>query len=136
MNFKNVWMKCSVAVLAALALPFAADAQQFTFKYGGIATNDPGHEFMKVYKERLEAKSGGRIKVEVYPGAQLGGFPQMIQAVQLGTQEAVLLPPGFLRGVDPRVQVIDAPGMFESMEHGQKTVTDPRFHDRDRKSVV
>jgi C4-dicarboxylate-binding protein DctP len=54
----------------------------------------------------------------------------MIQGAQFGTIEFFIAPPGFLRGADPRVQVGDAPGLFQDMEHAQKTLTDPRFHDK------
>lgn len=117
-----------LAVLSFAATPVAA--QQFTMKLAGIAMNDPSHEFLKEFKNRIEAKSGGRIKGEVYPGAQLGGFPQMIQGVQFGTIELYQGPPGFQRGLDPRMQVVEVPGLFENMEHGQKTITDPRFRDQ------
>jgi C4-dicarboxylate-binding protein DctP len=117
------------AGMLALAMG-PASAQTFTMKLGGIAINDPSHEHMKIYKDLIEQRSGGRIKGELYPGAQLGGFPRMIEGLQLGTLEFYTGPPAFQRGLDPRMQVIDAPGMFESMEHGQKTVTDPKFRDR------
>jgi TRAP-type transport system periplasmic protein len=124
-------MKRLVLAVAAFALPFAAQAQQpFTMKLAGIAVNDPSHAYLKEFKDRIEAKSGGRIKGETYPGAQLGGFPQMIQGVQFGTIELYMGPPGMQRGLDARMQVVEAPGLFDDMEHGQKTITDPRFRDK------
>jgi TRAP-type C4-dicarboxylate transport system substrate-binding protein len=125
-------LPCFATIAAALALAAtSAGAQQpITMKMTGIAVNDPAHEYMVRYKEKIEAASNGRIKAEVYPGAQLGGFPQMVQGAQLGTIEFFVAPPGFLRGMDPRVQINDAPGLFQDMEHGQKTLTDPRFHDK------
>jgi TRAP-type C4-dicarboxylate transport system substrate-binding protein len=115
--------------LLLAAAPAAAQAP-VAMKMTGIAVNDPAHEYMKRYKEMVEAKTQGRIRVEIYPGAQLGGFPQMVQGVTLGTLEFFMGPPGFLRGLDPRVQIGDAPGLFQDMEHGQRTLTDPRFRDR------
>ena len=124
-------MKHIVALAAALALPAAALAQQpFTMKLAGIAVNDPSHAYLNEFKQRIEAKSGGRIKGETYPGAQLGGFPRMIEGVQFGTIELYMGPPGMQRGLDPRMQVVEAPGLFDNMEHGQKTITDPRFRDK------
>lgn len=124
-------MKRFVLAIAAFALPFAAQAQQpFTMKLAGIAIGDPSHEYLKLYKEKIEAKSGGRIKGEVYPGAQLGGFPRLIEGVQFGTIELYMGPPGFQRGLDPRMQVVEAPGLLENFEHGQKTLTDQRFRDK------
>jgi TRAP-type C4-dicarboxylate transport system substrate-binding protein len=107
-----------------------ASAQTFTMKMSGIAINDPSHEHMKLYKDLIEQRSSGRIKAEIYPGAQLGGFPRMIEGLQLGTLEFYTGPPAFQRGLDPRMQVVDAPGLFENAAHGQKTVTDPRFRDK------
>ena len=129
MNRTNHWLPVAAAGMLWLAMG-PATAQTFTMKMGGIAVGDPSHEHMKLYKDVIEKRSGGRIKGEVYPGAQLGGFPRMIEGLQLGTIEFYTGPPGFQRGLDPRMQVIDAPGMFESTEHGQKTVTDPRFRDK------
>ena len=124
-------MKRIIVLLSALTLPLAAQAQQpFTMKLGGIAVGDPSHEYLKLFKEKIEAKSGGRIKGETYPGAQLGGFPRMIEGVQLGTIELYMGPPGMQRGLDARMQVVEAPGLFDNMEHGQKTITDPRFRDK------
>lgn len=120
-----------LAAATFLVAAATASAQSsITMKMTGIAVNDPAHEFMKLYKEKIDAKTNGRIKVEIYPGAQLGGFPQMVQGVTLGTLEFFMGPPGFLRGLDPRVQIGDAPGLFQDMEHGQRTLTDPAFREK------
>ena len=116
--------------LAVLPANFAAAQTPITMKMTGIAVNDPAHEYMKQYAPKIEARTGGRIKVEIYPGAQLGGFPQMVQGVTLGTLEFFMGPPGFLRGLDARVQVADAPGFFTDMAHAQRALTDPRFRDK------
>jgi C4-dicarboxylate-binding protein DctP len=132
MDFKrSLAARLAVAALG-LAIPsgFAAAQAPITMKMTGIAVNDPAHLFMKDFAPKIEARSGGRIKVEIYPGAQLGGFPQMVQGITLGTLEFFMGPPGNLRGVDPRVQVADAPGIFQNEAHGQRTFTDPRFRDK------
>jgi C4-dicarboxylate-binding protein DctP len=126
-----------ISRLAAIAVAFlgaatAASAQQqpITMKLTGIAVNDPAHLYMIKMKERIEAATNGRIKGEIYPGAQLGGFPQMVQGAMLGTIEFFFAPPGNLRGLDPRVQIADAPGLFTDIQHGHRTLTDPRFRDK------
>ena len=129
----SVIRRACAASLLVTAFAFAApvSAQQpIVMKMTGIAVNDPAHHYMNRLKEKIEARTGGRIKGEVYPGAQLGGFPQMIQGTQLGTIEFMIAPPGFLRGLDPRVQIADAPGLFQDMAHGHKTLNDPRFRDK------
>jgi C4-dicarboxylate-binding protein DctP len=125
----KTWLPVAAAAIVCLA-GGPATAQSFTMKLAGATMNEPSHDYLKLYKEKIEARTGGRIKGEVYPGAQLGGFPRMIESVQLGTLELYTGPPGFLRGIDPRVQVLDAPGLFDSFEHAQKTLTDPRFREQ------
>ncbi len=58
-------------IAAAAALP--ARAQDFTMKLAIVAINDPLHEYIKEYKNKIEAKTQGKIKAELYPAAQL--FP-------------------------------------------------------------
>jgi TRAP-type transport system periplasmic protein len=114
---------------AAVAMVVAAptNAQTFTMKLGAATVNDGQHEWMKIFKDRVEQKSGGKIKVENYTAGSLGSIPRQIEGVQLGTQEANIVPPAFLVGVDPRFQVLDAPGLFESREQLVATITDPEF---------
>jgi C4-dicarboxylate-binding protein DctP len=47
--------------------------------------------------------------------------------VILGTVELFAAPPYFFKGVDPRFQVTDAPGLFDDLAHAQRTLTDPMF---------
>lgn len=128
--FRGGWLPPVAAALALALAPATSSAQTITMKLGSIAVGDPSHEHMKLFKEHLEKRSNGRIKADLFPGAQLGGFPRMIEGVQFATIELYTGPPGFQRGVDPRVQVLDAPGLYANMEHGQKTMTDPVFREK------
>ena len=115
--------------VAAVAMMVAAPtyAQTFTMKLGGATINDGQHEWQKTFKDRMDQKSGGKIKVEVYTAGSLGSIPRQIEGVQLGTQEANIVPPAFMVGVDPRYQVLDAPGLFESREQLVAVISDPAF---------
>ena len=123
--------------LAVVAVAFAfstvtlsattATAQTYKMKLAIAVANDPLHEFIREYKKAVEAKSGGRIKAELYPSAQLGNIKRMIEGTQLGTIEMVGTPPGFLKGLDPRFQAIEVPGLFDNPKHAHDTITDPDF---------
>src|SRR4051812_41136496 len=55
-------------VLAALALCGSAAAQDvITMKLATVVVNDPIHQWMDEYKKRIDARSNGRIKAEVFP---------------------------------------------------------------------
>ena len=111
-------------------VPFSAlqaVAQTYTMKIGADTINDVQHEWLKRYGARVEQRSDSRIKAQLYPSAQLGGSAAEIKGMQLGTIEARIGPGAFLGGLDPRFQVLDAPGWFVDMEHVRRTLADPKF---------
>jgi len=118
------------AVAAMLVLAGAANAQQFTMKLSSPTVNDAPHEWMKAFKAGVEQRSGGRIKVELYPASQLGQIPTTVDGVALGTIEFAMPAVGFLIGLEPRFQMFDAAGLFDSVEHGQKVLADPAVRAR------
>jgi C4-dicarboxylate-binding protein DctP len=121
----------TIAFAAAFAgLAGVAHAQPFTMKLSTPTINDVSHEWMKVFKDNVEKRSAGRIKVEIYPANQLGQIPRTVEGVALGTIEMTVPAVGFLIGLEPRFQVFDAPGLFEDVEHAQKVFTDPEVRKR------
>ena len=120
-------------IAAAAIMVFGAGGaygQQFTMKLSTPTINDVAHEWMKVFKANVEKRSGGRIKVEVYPANQLGQLPATIEGVVMGTIEFTAPAVGFLIGLEPRFQVLDAAGLFDSIQHGQRVLTDPAIRKR------
>src|SRR5688572_4205826 len=103
------WLSAMAAAVVAACLATAAAAQNFTMKFGTATVNEPQHEYIKIYKEEIERRSGGRIKVEIYPQSQLGPIPRQIEGLQLGTIEGFIGPADFYVGVDKRFGVFSAP---------------------------
>lgn len=75
---------------------------------------------MEEFKKRLEAKVGDRITVQNYPSSQLGTAAQMIQGLQDGSVQGVLLPSGYYGSVAPQVSVIDLPFFFENSDQAYR----------------
>src|SRR5258708_6674291 len=113
-----------------LAVAFSASAQQFTMKLSSPTINDVSQEWMKAFKSGVESRSGGKIKVEIYPAGQLGPIPRTVEGVALGTIEMVLPATGFLAALEPRFVVFDAPGLFDSMQHAQRVFADLEIRKR------
>ena len=122
----------AIAVLAAASMLAAgpALAQQFTMKISSPTINDVQHEWMKVFKAGVEARTGGRVKVELYPANQLGQIPATIEGVALGTIEMTVPAVGFLIGLERRFEVLDAPGLFDNVIHGERVLNDPDIRKR------
>jgi TRAP-type transport system periplasmic protein len=87
--------------------------------------NDPSYVFAKNYAAAIEKDSGGRIKTEIYPASQLGAIPRQIEGTQFGAIQCAVIPPEFFVGVDERFEVMAAPGLVNSLEHGERLAADP-----------
>jgi TRAP-type transport system periplasmic protein len=116
--------------LLGVVTPTPASAQQFTMKLSLPTINDVIHEYFKTLKAGVEARAGGRIKLEIYPANQLGQLPAVVEGVALGTIEAASSANGFWVSLEPRFQVLDAPGLFDDVVHGNKVVNDPAIRSR------
>jgi TRAP-type transport system periplasmic protein len=121
---------CALVICAAVLLAPAARAQTFTMKLSSPTINDVTHEWMKAFKAGVESRSNGKIKVEIYPANQLGQIPATVEGVALGTIEFTVPAVGFLIGLEPRFQTLDAAGLFDTLEHGQKVLNDPGIRAR------
>jgi TRAP-type C4-dicarboxylate transport system substrate-binding protein len=117
----------AAAAAAAVLTAGVASAKTINMKIGMVTINDSNHNTSNWMKEEIEAKTNGRIKVGVFPAAQLGKIPRQIEAIQLGTQEVFMIPPGFFIGIDKRFMVTDAPGMFTDEKHATRAVNQPEF---------
>lgn len=122
---------CTVgAVVAALALPTAAahaatTGKTYVMKITTPTINAAPDTYARNLAAAVNKDSGGRIKAEVFPASQLGSIPRQIEGTQFGAIQCAVIPPDFFVGVDPRFQVLAAPGLVSSLQQGQKVAADP-----------
>jgi TRAP-type transport system periplasmic protein len=119
-----------LGILAVWSLTASASAQTYTMKMSLVTINDVTHEFYKTWKAGIDARSGGRLKVEIYPANQLGQIPAVIEGVALGTIEVGSAASGFFVSLEPRFQVMDGIGMFDDIQHSNRVFTDPEIRAR------
>ena len=109
---KRHFLKTWVAALALIGLGLA-QAQEKTIKF---ATQNPkGHPIvmgLEKFKELVEAKSGGKIKVNLFPGGVLGSDQANVAALQGGTLEMVSMNSGILANQVKEFAIFDFPFMF------------------------
>ncbi len=117
---------CGFALsLAFLLGPTQAQDKTYVMKVTTPTINDGPHLLAKNFAAAVERESGGRIKGEVYPASQLGSIPRQIEGVQFGAIQVAIIPPEFFVGVDERFEVMAAPGLVTSLQHGQRIAADP-----------
>ncbi len=87
------------------------------------------------FKNYVESKSGGRIKVEIYPACQLGSEREMLEGVQLGTVEMANTSEGAVAGFYPEILATAIPYAFKNRRvawevldgpYGQRLIEDIR----------
>ncbi len=103
----------SLIVAAAVAVTPWAQAQEKTIKF---ATQNPkGHPIvmgLEKFKELVESRSAGKIKVNLFPGGALGSDQANVAALQGGTLEMVSMNSGILANQVKEFAIFDFPFMF------------------------
>jgi TRAP-type transport system periplasmic protein len=118
------------AVLTSCALlPGLARAQPqtqpFVMKISTPTIHDIPDKWAANFGAAVEKDSGGRIKAQLYPASQLGSIPRQIEGTQFGSIQMEVVPPEFMVGIDPRFEVMAAPGLVDTQAHGQRVAADP-----------
>lgn len=113
-------MKQLLAVLAMIACA-SVQAQELKF-----ATQNPkGHPIvtgMEKFAELVAAKTGGKLKVALFPGGVLGNDQANVSALQGGTLDLVSLNSGILASQVKEFGVYDFPFMFANPKEADAVV--------------
>ncbi|WP_309678223.1 TRAP transporter substrate-binding protein [Polaromonas sp.] len=122
---KRLFLK-TIAAAVAIAAFGVASAQERTIKF---ATQNPkGHPLvmgMEKFAEIVAAKSGGKIKVNLFPGGVLGGDAPTVSALQGGTIEMASMNSGILASQVKDFEVFDFPFMFANSKEADAVVDGP-----------
>ncbi|MBT2570484.1 DctP family TRAP transporter solute-binding subunit [Planococcus sp. ISL-110] len=82
-----------------------------------VPEEQSSHIAAVAFKEKLEAESDGRLKVELYPNGQLyGSDREAIEAVQLGNVEMTIPAVAAMASFNEKFQVFDLPFLFNNNE--------------------
>ena len=81
--------------------------------------------YAKKFKELIEKKSGGKVKVTVYPYGTLGTSDQLTELVQNGTLQFAMATPGHLGKVIPELQVFSLPFIFSKDDMTNRKILSP-----------
>jgi TRAP-type transport system periplasmic protein len=92
----------------------AQDIKERTIKLALANTAESAHGLgAKRFADVVTQKSGGKLKVRIYPGGSLGGEVVVASAMQGGTVEMSMMGPGILTGMDKDFAVFDTPFLFD-----------------------
>jgi len=125
---KRLFIKTVLATvaLAACGLATAQDIKERTLKF---ALNGPeGHPAvagMKKFADLVAAKSGGKIKVNLFLAGALGSDQAVLTSVQGGTVEMTVMNSGILASLAKELAVFDFPFLFANEKESDAIVDGP-----------
>lgn len=93
------------------------------------ADSSPAGITAKKVKELMEEKSNGKITVDVYPDAQLGGDRELIESCQAGNLAMVSLTTAPMVNFIPELAVFDMPVALSDLDVAKKVLSGP-FRDK------
>ncbi|MCZ8259059.1 MAG: TRAP transporter substrate-binding protein [Beijerinckiaceae bacterium] len=116
-------LKAGSAGIALFAIGRPASAQATVMRFGHPhPTSDSWQTAALQFAEKVKARSGGRLEIQVFPNGSLGSDPQMISAVRGGTLDITLTGNPFFTGMAPKLNVLDLPFLFSSRAHVAKVL--------------
>ncbi|WP_395704021.1 TRAP transporter substrate-binding protein [Aquabacterium sp.] len=119
----------ALLALSLMAAVFGAQAQDIKERSFKLALQNPkGHPLAtgaEKFAELVAARSGGKLKVNLFPGGTLGSDAASVSALQGGTIEIVVLNSGILASQVKDFEVFDFPFMFANAQEADAVVDGP-----------
>lgn len=108
----------------------SSSGEEVVIKVGhGVAEKISMHQGWLKFKELVEEKSGGSMKVEIYPNQMLGGDRELIEATQMGNIQMTSPSSTPLANFVPEYYLWDVPFMFETREQVFKVADNQELFD-------
>ncbi len=121
---RRTFLAGSSALVAASGLPFPAFAQDELKLATFVPPSHPiPHHVFTAWFPEVEKRSGGKLKIKLFPSMQLGGKPpelyrQMIQ----GVSDICFTLPGYTSNDFPRMALTELPGLSNTGEKGTRNL--------------
>ena len=125
---KRLFVKSVLAsiVLASVGLASAQDIKERTIKFGlNSPEGHPAVAGMKAFAENVAAKSGGKIKVQLFLNGTLGSDQATLSAVKGGTVEMAVMNSGILASEVKALEIFDFPFLFANEKEADAIVDGP-----------
>lgn len=116
---------CSTLFMFLFA-PMVQAADQIVLKLGhGGAVTDPRQTASETFAKVAAEKSGGKIKVEIYPASSLGTWREMQEGLELGSTDIVIEDIGTLQRYSEFCALGFMPFVYRDKAHFEKVWSSP-----------
>ena len=117
------FLKLSAGLGAASTLPFSPASAQAKMVLKAADVQPPGYPTVAATEnlgKKLEAATNGRLSVQMFPSAQLGGEKETIEQAQIGAVQLLRVSAGALGPIVDDVNVVNMPFLFKNIAHANK----------------
>jgi tripartite ATP-independent transporter DctP family solute receptor len=115
-----------IAVCALIASAPGSHSEPVILSFGHAAqTSHPAHLSAVQFARRVEARTNGEIKNEIFPAAELGSESEMLQRVRLGAIDLDVPSLNYLIKYEKAFAVVVIPYLFDSYEHAHRVLDGP-----------
>lgn len=82
-----------------------------------LSTTHPVHKAMEVLGQKLEQKSAGKLKIQLYPSGQLGGERECLELLQIGSLDITKVSSAVLENFISEYKIFSIPYLFKDKQH-------------------
>jgi len=129
MNRRTVLRLGAASALGALAIKLGLPAfaqQKLVLKATDVhPLGYPTVEAVVAMGKKLEAATGGRLTIQMYPSMQLGGEKEMIEQAQVGALQYARISTGPVGTIVDDLNVFNLPFVFRDIAHMRKVIDGP-----------
>lgn len=117
---------CAATLVAATAASTHALAQTLVMRWGDVVGGThPQVQMIERVATEVKAKTAGRVDIQGFPGGQIGGSRDMIEAVSNGSQQLITEGAANFGAWIPSISVTEAPYIWRDPAHLIKALNGP-----------
>lgn len=116
----------AAVVLFGTPTAHAQDIKERNLKFAfSLAKDHPLGQGAQKFADLVAQKSGGKMKVTLFPNAVLGSDPQNLSAVRGGTLDFTSMATGIIASIDKSFMVFDLPFLFNNAQEAYAIADGP-----------
>lgn len=126
-NFRRAFIAVAAgAALLGAAAVQAQDVKQRNLRFAfSLSKDHPFGQGAQKFADAVAQKSGGKMKVQLFPGAVLGSDPQNLSAIRGGTLDFTAMATGIVASIDKQQMVFDLPFLFNNVQEANAIADGP-----------
>lgn len=121
---RTAYALASLALVLGLAIHGQAGAETLRIA-GNFAADHSSSKAMDVFKAELKKRAGGTLDADLFPGMQLGGAKENVDAVRAGTIFGTWVGAAFVSRLVPEIEAVSLPFLFANREAAFRVMDGP-----------